>query len=200
MNTRRRQRRLVVPRASAFGTSLRGAQYLDPALLTQAAAEVGELAKAEGRPVALIGGLAMQVYGSDRLTGDLDVVAYDRLDSLPYGSPLSFGGEQTQAPNGVPLDIVMRDDVYKPLYDEALDRARRVKGLPIPVVLPEYLAAMKMAANRGKDRVDLEFLLSRPGLLDPKRTLRVVREHLGAYAGEEFRGLLEEAAWRASRT
>jgi hypothetical protein len=181
------------------GTPLRGAQYLDPALLTAAAAEVGAIAKAEGQSVALIGGLAMQVYGSDRLTGDLDVVAYERLTALPYGPPLSFGGEQTQAPNGVPLDIVLRDDIYKPLYDEALERARRVKGLPIPVVLPEYLAAMKMAANRGKDRVDLEFLLSVPGLLDPKRTLRVVRAHLGAYAGDELHSLLQEAVWKASR-
>ena len=59
-------------------------------------------------------------------------------------------GIKTVAPNGTPTDLVIRNDDYKPLFDESLLHADLVQGSPIPLVKPEYLAAMKMVACRGK--------------------------------------------------
>ena len=73
-------------------------RFLDPKQLESAAAEVGALAKQEGVRVALIGGFALQHYGSDRLTGDIDFAADSVLEGLPSGPPLSFGGVQTTSP------------------------------------------------------------------------------------------------------
>jgi len=46
-------------------------------------AQVAEIAEREGIRIALCGGLAMQSYGSPRLTRDVDLVADARLSSLP---------------------------------------------------------------------------------------------------------------------
>ena len=173
-------------------------RFLDPAMLAQALAQVAELAKSEGVRIALLGGFALQHYGSDRLTGDIDVAAEERVHGLPRGTPLSFGGEQTEAPNGVPVDVVVRDDDYAPLYEEALERAPRVRGVPVPVVRPEYLAAMKMVAGRARDTADLEFLLT-SGTADPAKTRKIIKKHLGPYAAQEFDRIVDETAWKASR-
>jgi hypothetical protein len=45
--------------------------------------------------IALLGGFALQQYGSDRLTGDIDIAAPEVLDGLPAGKALTFGGVQT---------------------------------------------------------------------------------------------------------
>jgi hypothetical protein len=173
-------------------------RFLDPKTLTDAAVEIAAAAHKQGAHVALIGGFAMQVYGSDRLTGDLDVVADARLKAFPRGTALSFGGEQTHAHNGVPVDVVLRRDIYTTLYDEALAHAVRVRGLPLPIVRLEHLAAMKMAAGRPRDEGDLAFLVTKTKI-DTRKTLRVVRLHMGAYAGEEFTNFVEVALWEASR-
>lgn len=173
-------------------------KMLSPEVLEQATAELAGLAKQEGVRIALIGGFALQQYGSQRLTGDVDVVAERRIEALPRGPALSFGGEQTQSPNGVPVDMVLRDDDFASLYDDALARAKRRRGLPVPLVGPEHLAAMKMVAGRGRDMTDLEFLIT-SGALDRKKARKVIREHLGAYAAKEFERIVEEAEWKASR-
>jgi hypothetical protein len=173
-------------------------KFLDPALLAEAVGQVGALAKAEGVRIVLIGGFALQLFGSDRLTGDVDFAAEERVRSLPRGKALSFGGEQTEAPNGVPVDVVLRSDDYAGLYEEAVTRATRVQGVPVPVARPEHLAAMKMVAGRARDMVDLEFLVA-SGTADPARARRVIRKHLGPYAADEFDRVVEEIAWKASR-
>lgn len=175
-----------------------GKRFLDPALLAEAVKQVSELAKKEGVRVALIGGFALQFYGSDRLTGDIDIAAEERVQALPRGKALSFGGEQTKAPNGVPVDVVLRDDDYASLYDEAIAKASHVKGMPILVVRPEYLAAMKMVAGRGRDSTDLEFLIL-SGVADVGKTKRVIKKFLGLYGAEEFERIVDEVAWKASR-
>lgn len=175
-----------------------GKKFLDPALLMEAVEQVGALAKAEGVRVALIGGFALQLYGSNRLTGDVDFAAEERVRALPPGPALSFGGEQTEAPNGVPVDVVIRDDDYAGLYEEAVAKAVRVKGVTVPVVRPEYLAAMKMVAGRGRDATDLEFLIA-SGTVRPERTRKIVKKHLGPYAAGEFDRIVDEVEWKASR-
>jgi hypothetical protein len=173
-------------------------KFLDPALLAEAVGQVGALAKAEGVRVALIGGFALQLYGSDRLTGDVDFAAEESVRALPRGTALSFGGEQTEAPNGVPVDIVVRHDDYAPLYADAVEKATRVRGVPVLVARPEHLAAMKMVASRVRDDADLEFLIA-SGTVDPTKARRIIRKYLGPYAADEFDRVVEVVAWKTSR-
>jgi hypothetical protein len=173
-------------------------KFFGPTLLAEAVNQVGALAKAEGVRVALIGGFALQLFDSDRATGDVDFAAKERVRALPRGKALSFGGEQTVAPNGVPVHVVLRSDDYAGLYEEALIQATRVQGVQVPVARPEHLAAMKMVARRAKDIADLEFLVA-SGTADPARARPVIRSHLGPYAADEFDRVVEEIAWKASR-
>ena len=71
-------------------------------------------------------------------------------------------------------------------------------GVPLPVVTPEYLVAMKMVAGRPKDETDVRYLVLLEDF-DAQRAEDVVRRHLGRYAVRELRSLIEEARWRASR-
>lgn len=103
-------------------------RLLSPEALDEATEQIAAIAKKEGARVALVGGLALQHYGSPRLTGDVDVVAEELLDGLRKGRQLSFGGEATKAPNGVPVDVIVRADGYAALYQEALNRAYPVRS------------------------------------------------------------------------
>lgn len=144
---------------------------------------------------AIAGGLAMQIWGSPRLTGDLDLVADS---SLGYeGDPLTFGGVRTLE-EGIKLDVIVRDDEWEELYADALTRAVEVDEVPLPVVTPEYLAAMKMVAGRPKDDADLRYLVLSEDF-DFEEAEKVVRAHLGLYAVRELHAVKAEAEWRRSR-
>jgi hypothetical protein len=170
---------------------------LDPKLLEQAVREIGDLAEGENVTVALIGGYALQFFGSTRLTGDIDLIADAPIQELEPSKGLSFGGQRTVAPNGVPADIVVRDDDFRELYEDALDHVTDA-GAPIPIVQPEYIAAMKLVAGRRRDFDDLEFLI-RQGVIDVPKTKQIIRTHLGPYAAREFQAFVDEVQWRASR-
>jgi hypothetical protein len=173
-------------------------KFLAPSILEEATAEIAILAKDERVQVALIGGYALQLYGSDRLTGDVDVAARDVIEELPYGKDLSFGGFQTKAPNGTPVDIVLRDDEYAPLYEEAISKAVRTRLSAMPVARAEHIAAMKMAAWRSKDNLDLEWLIANKKI-NEKKTRKIISRYLGLYAGQEFDRLVDEVRWKVSR-
>ena len=173
-------------------------RLLDPVTLENAAAEVGAVAEREGVRVALIGGLALQRYGSDRLTGDIDFAADAVLAGLPGGPALSFGGVQTRTPSGVPVDLIVREDDYRALYEEAIAQAVRVPGLPVPLATAEHLAAMKMAAARDRDELDLQFLL-RARAVDVARARQIIYRHLGPFAAQEFDRVVEEVEWKRHR-
>lgn len=173
-------------------------RFLDPQQLAAAVAEVGAIAAAEDVRIILIGGFAMVHYGSDRLTGDVDFAATAVPGGLPGGPPLSFGGIHTTSPSGVPVDLVVRDDDYRSLYEEAIERAVLVPELPVALVSAAHLAAMKMVAARDRDTLDLEFLI-RTGALDLPATRAVIRAHLGAYAADEFDRLVDEVEWKRHR-
>lgn len=173
-------------------------RFLDPAVLDRAVREVAALAKEDEIRLILIGGYAMQLYGSPRLTGDIDFAA-DRIpERFKGGETLSFGGVRSQSSEGVPVAIVLRDDDFASLYTEAVSRGRRMKGVAALVVRPEHLAAMKMVAGRnGKDDADLEFLIA-SGAIDLAETRRIVRQHLGPYAAKELDQLVDIIKWKKS--
>jgi len=174
-------------------------KFLAPAVLQEAAEQVASLAKNQAVLAALLGDYAMQLYGSDRLTGDLAFASESWILGLKRGKELTFGGAQTTADNGVPVDIILRDDDDEALYTEAVNLATRIPESGIRLVRPEHLAAIKMAARRPKDDLDLDFLILEPGLLDVTKTKQIVRRFLGSYALQEFQARVDEALWRASR-
>jgi hypothetical protein len=169
-------------------------QFLDPAKALAAIKEVAELANKAGVRVALAGGNAMQLYGSDRLTADVDVVSAEILMSLPRLGALTFGGTKSKASNGVPVDVIVRTDDRAALYDEALDHAQQLPGIPIPVITLPYLGTMKLAAHRGKDLQDLNFILVKTNV-NYKKLREVVVKHLGEDAADDLDAYQLAAAW-----
>ena len=173
-------------------------KFLDPREIEDTISEVAELARSQGIEVALVGGVAMEIYGSDRLTKDVDVASREPLRDIVRLRPLSFGGHAClTARTKHPVDIIVRQDDYAALYDSALDRAVDV-GLPLRVVTAEYLAALKMAANRDKDQGDLKKLVEL-SVLDLGLARSIIKKYLGEYAAREFDSLCEEVAWRRSK-
>jgi len=159
------------------------------------------VARDQDLSVALVGGIAMQFYGSDRLTKDVAFVACDipLMDKrLKFDRKLSFGGRAFRTSSGIPVDFIARDDGYEELYDEALSKAVVIDGFP--VVTPPYLAAMKLSAMREKDRLDLSFLLSKMTAMDISRTRKVVERLLGGqFAVDELDLAVSEAKWISKR-
>jgi hypothetical protein len=166
---------------------------LDQADIQVALLEVCEAARAAGRKVALAGGVALQRLGSDRFTSDVDFIADAPLPGYPERLQLSFGGYGTTTRNGVKVDLIIRDDAYRALYEEALLYAR-VSADGVPIVSPEYLAAMKLVARRGKDRADLQFMIAAKAFDVPKAR-RIIKRTLGAYAAEDFDAFVQVARW-----
>lgn len=173
-------------------------RLLSPEALQAAAEEVQQLADEQGVHAILVGGLAMQHYGSDRLTADIDFAAAKRLRGLPRGKPLVFGGEAITLPGGVPLDLIVRRDDFRSLYEAAIEDPDQIASSEIVLARAEYLAAMKMVAGRPKDEEDLRHLIT-SGHLDRRKAKAIIRKHLGAYAVREFENTIEEAEWIASR-
>jgi hypothetical protein len=148
--------------------------------------------------VALAGGLAMQHYGSPRLTSDLDLLVDDDysaelLDDV-LEKRLSFGGRRGSV-DDVEVDIIVREDRYNGLYQDALDAARPLNSVSrgercLWVVRPEHLAVMKLAAGRPKDEDDLQYLLTAAieGHIpfDVEHAQELADEYLGSFGGQSF--------------
>jgi predicted nucleotidyltransferase len=173
-------------------------KFLNPADIEAALVEVAAKAAERGTSVALIGGVAMSLLGSDRMTTDVDIAASDPIGTFRFRHILSFGGEAVTTSQGHPVDIVVRTDDYAGLYEEAIRTAREESGLPVKVVLPEYLVAMKMVAGRDKDESDLKTVI-RLKAVTFDGAVKVVRKYLGVYAVQELQRLFDEVAWLTSR-
>ena len=160
-------------------------QYISPEQMDRAIEEIARMTRDAHISAVLVGGCALQFYGSDRLTADIDFASKRSLPGTERLGELSFGGYQTMTPSGVPVDWIVRNDDYEELYEEAIEHSIRIEGVPIAVASPEYLAAMKMVARRRKDEADLEALI-RSGLLDISNARKIIKRTLGAYAADDF--------------
>lgn len=151
----------------------------------QAIEMVGEIAAQNNIEWALVGGVALNLYGSDRLTKDVDIIASARLP-VPQEQivgQLRQGGERLQTVTDkktVEVDWIIRNDEFKVLFQVALKEA--VKIDEIPVLTPEWLVILKFIAGRFKDQEDAVFLLSRKGLVDRNLIKEKIIEHLGRAA------------------
>jgi hypothetical protein len=148
----------------------------------EAARKIGETASRENVEWALVGGIAMYLYGSSRLTKDVDIIASNNL-SLPENAPLNIGGSSYTVEIGkykVAVDWIVRNDGYSKYYRAALTEA---VALPngFRLISPEWLVILKMFAGRQKDYDDQIFLLGQKDLVDRSK----VRENIARIAGED---------------
>ncbi|HEX9927697.1 MAG TPA: hypothetical protein VGB02_04030 [Pyrinomonadaceae bacterium] len=155
---------------------------LDEESATQAIQIVAEIAKENGVDWALVGGLAMAIYGSDRTTKDIDIIA-DKLLPLENRGLLHQGGERyiiKTNKKAVAVDWIIRKDEFKKLFQEALNEAVEING--VPVLTPEWLVILKFIAGCFKDQEDAVFLLSRKGLVNRNLIKEKIIGHFGKAA------------------
>lgn len=168
--------------------------------LLEIARSVAAAAEEQEVEAALGGGLAMQLYGSPRLTKDIDFISTSMIAKPPGFSArrkIGFGGTAFSSPDGIELDWIVRDDEYAAFYREALERAMpTAEGFLI--VRPEYLSVMKLAAGQPKHYEDLMFLLNLRGI-DFKKAHNIAYKHLGRFGADQFEAAVEEARYRARK-
>lgn len=148
---------------------------------------------------ALVGGVAMQVYGSTRFTEDVDVVADEDAGApeLRKIRPLGFGGTRYSY-HDIPVDIIVRNDGYRELYTDALKTAWALEPTGL-VVDPEHLTVMKFVADRDKDKLDFQWLAT-SGKVDLAKARNLVFRFLGGqFAVERFDTAVAEAEFKKTR-
>jgi hypothetical protein len=157
----------------------------------KAAALIARQAGEEGVSCALAGGIAMHIYGYLRATQDVDMLASRRLN-LPSEKVLSFGGESYTVQvvgRKITVDVIVRNDFFRDFYEAALSDAQ-----PLPdgqrIITPEWMVILKYLAGRGKDVLDLLWLLKEPGLVDRAKVAQSIERVMGKTGAEvALRGL-----------
>lgn len=148
-----------------------------------AAERIARIADEEGAEYAIAGGIAMHLFGFTRATTDVDMIA-SKLLPLPAKAPLTFGGETYEVDldkQTVEVDWIVRNDESAFLYQAALNEAEETDG-GWPIVSPEWLVILKHFAARGKDEMDLLWLLRQDDLVDRKRLMEIVKQMFGRFA------------------
>ncbi len=169
-----------VARATIKRNSAPEAQSISTEDGLEAARHIAEVAEKEGVDFALAGGIAMHLYGFTRATTDVDLIASDVLD-LEADHDLSFGGESYQVEVGarmINVDWIVRDDDAADIYQAALAGAEE-SAVGLRIITPEWLVIIKKLADRGKDHLDLLWLLRREGLVDREKVADLLRAVFG---------------------
>lgn len=148
---------------------------------------------------ALMGGIAVRVYGIPRPTYDVDFTAAIPRDSLPdfydaveqagYTVPESYRSGYVDQIAGMPLvkfrlylegrgvdvDLFLAETAYQ---EEVLRRRRHevINGLSAWLVTPEDLILLKLVAGRPRDRADISDIRFVQGELD--------EEYMRSWAGD----------------
>ncbi len=128
----------------------------------------------------------MHLYGFTRATTDVDMIA-SALLGWQVKDTLSFGGETYAATAGqreIELDWIVRNDFFQEFYETALSDAVETEE-NLKVVSPEWMVILKYVSGRGKDQIDLLWLLQQPGLVDRE----VVRRLMNMVMGEKAAAL-----------
>ena len=150
--------------------------------------KLAKIAEKEKISWALAGGIALHLYGSPRLTKDVDVISEGFL-SLEGKHRLTFGGISYEVKVGkktVTVEWIVRSDDYVEYYRQALqDAVELPNGLKI--LTPEWLVILKSIAGRPKDRDDAVYLLQKKNTV----TRDMIREKILQVGGEE--------AWRFAK-
>ncbi|HEX9959956.1 MAG TPA: hypothetical protein VGB00_03430 [Pyrinomonadaceae bacterium] len=155
---------------------------LDEESATEAIQTVAQIAEENGIDWALVGGLAMAIYGSDRTTKDIDIIA-NKLLPLENAGLLRQGGERyciKTSKKTVAVDWIIRKDEFKQLFAEALSEAVKIND--VPILTPEWLVILKFIAGRFKDQTDAVFLLSQKNLVNRNLIQKKIVKHFGLAA------------------
>lgn len=162
-------------------------QMIDTKTGLEALDKIAKTAKKQAVEWALVGGVAMHLYGSPRLTKDVDVIASAILD-LESERNLGFGGKRYQIKIGkkdIPVDWIVRRDTARKFYEQALKQAHQLKN-GLPIITPEWMITLKYIAGRFKDRQDAVFLLKQKKLVNR----RLIRQKIIETAGGEYWALV----------
>lgn len=126
----------------------------------------------------------MHLYGFVRATVDVDFVASQKLP-LRANKALQMGGETYQIELGnekqVDIDWIVRSDDKQEIYEAALANAD-VTEEGLPIITPEWMVILKYLAGRGKDQIDLLWLLREEGLVDRELVKSNIKQLFGRYA------------------
>jgi hypothetical protein len=167
-------------------------ELLDEESVTEAIQSVAEIAEENGIDWALVGGLAMAIYGSDRTTKDIDIIA-DKTLPLEKVGDLLQGGERYLIKTNkkeVVVDWIIRKDEFKKLFAEALKESVKIND--VPILTPEWLVILKFIAGRFKDQEDAVFLLSRKNLVNRN----IIKEKIVNLFGKAAWGLAKHGYQR----
>ncbi|MBN1516929.1 hypothetical protein JXA32_10220 [Candidatus Sumerlaeota bacterium] len=180
-----------------------GDKAIDPALALKAAQQIYQKAAEEGKRAAMAGGLAMQLFGFTRATKDIDMIASDELD-LPADERLEFGGAIYQLEidgTRVEIDWIVRADDKRLVYEAALEAAEMTEH-GAPIITPEWMVLLKYLAGRGKDHMDLLWLLQEDGLVNRDQVMANIEKLMGAvafWAKEDLKAAFKEADFMKER-
>ncbi|MBI3359670.1 MAG: nucleotidyltransferase [Chloroflexi bacterium] len=179
-----------------------------------AAWEVGDFFAEHDLPYALIGGLAVQVWGNARLTADADLSVASPLitgsaplvrlitERFPSRSadPVGFAGQTRMvlitASNGVEVDISLALPGYEDqLFARAVDYEIE-PGKVIRLCSAEDLIIHKAVAGRPQDLSDIQGVVDRRGVkLNVAYIRQWLRDFADALANPEVVERFE-SAWR----
>lgn len=157
-------------------------QMIDTETGLDALDKIAETAKKQSVKWALVGGVAMHLFGSPRLTKDVDVIASAILD-LESERSLGFGGKRYQVKVGkreVAVDWIVRNDTARKFYEQALKQAHKLKN-GVPIITPEWMIILKYIAGRFKDQQDAVFLLKQKSV-----NRKTIKKHIVETAGGEY--------------
>lgn len=169
--------------------------FLSRDQIDQTLEKLDSIAEAHNIRIVIAGGLAMHHYGSPRMTADIDVISDSHqnatliLENNDIEELLTFGGVSASL-EGTRVDVIVRNDKYQRLYQEAFNLAERLPGTHLYILTPEHLAVIKLAAGRRKDENDLEYLICAKKI-DVEKASSIVEEHLGPYAVDSFNQIVD---------
>jgi len=131
---------------------------------------------------AIMGGIALQAWGRERVTRDIDLIVYlgeierekfldtlikrgfkiskkESLNAKEPSLPISCYYEEKTYGLWLEIDFFIAQTVYQ---KKALERSLEIEvlGKKIKIVQPEDLILHKLLANRPIDRVDVESVIS----------------------------------------
>jgi hypothetical protein len=157
----------------------------------KAAEIIFKQADKEGVECALAGGIAMHIYGYQRATQDVDMIASKALD-LPRDEKLSFGGESYKVEvegRNITVDLIVRNDFFRDFCEAALlDAQRTPEGWR--VITAEWMVILKYLSGRGKDQLDLLWMLKEPNLVDRDKIEQSLEKVMGKTGAQAvLRGL-----------
>lgn len=121
--------------------------------------------------IRLVGGAAMIFYGSRRMTQDIDA-------SYSHTEEVEAVARQMAAEHNLPENW-LNDSARAFIPDGAQWTAVPSGPATVLVATDETLLAMKLAAERHKDILDLSVLAGRLGITDPERIVDIAFDLYG---------------------